>query len=127
MTVAGRHHPVVVFRRRRRADAEPGGERRPMAPRTGGGNPAKSQRGVAAFGAAQPVAAMATDVEESVDLPAAVAHDQYRVFAHVGGEEIAGQRDLAVVAEEEPAAREDLLQLLFVDPRLDEDAPADEA
>ena len=70
---------------------------------------------------------MTTDVQERTHLPPAVAHDQDRVFAHVGGEEIAGLRDLAFVAQEEPAAREDLPELLLVDLLLDEDATTDEA
>ena len=83
-------------------------------------------RGVAAVGAAQPVAAMPADIEKGVHLAAGVAHDQHRVLAHVGGEEIAGPRDLAVVAQEQPAARENLPQLLLVNLRLDEDPPADQ-
>ena len=46
--------------------------------------------GVAVFGAAQAVAAVAADVQEGVDFALAVAGDQHRVLAHVGGHEIAG-------------------------------------
>jgi hypothetical protein len=54
--------------------------------------------GIAAVGAAQPVAAVAADIQEGVNLAVAVAHDQYRVLAHVGREKVARPRDLAVVA-----------------------------
>jgi hypothetical protein len=70
---------------------------------------------------------VAADVEEGVHRPAAVAHHQHRVFAHRGGDEVARLRDLAFMAQEKPAARENPLQLLFVDLRLDKDAAADEA
>ena len=83
--------------------------------------------GIAGIGAAQPVAAMAADVQKRVHLALRVAHHQHRVFAHIGGEEIAGRGDLAVMAQKQPAAGEDLLQFLLVDLRLDEDAAADQA
>ena len=81
--------------------------------------------GIAVIGAAQPVAAMAAHIEESANRTGRVAHDQYRVFAHVRREEIAGPRDLALMAQEDPAAREDAFELLLIDLRLDEDAAAD--
>src|SRR5271154_6679438 len=68
---------------------------------------------------------MAADVQKSAHLAAAVADDQNRVLAHIGGEEVAGFRDLAFVAQIQPAAGEDPLQFLFVDIRLDKDAAAD--
>ena len=83
-------------------------------------------RGVAGVGAAQPVAAMAADIEKGAHPAGTVAHHQHRVLAHIGRQEIARLRDLAFVAQEQPAAGEDLLQLLLVDLRLDKDAPADE-
>ena len=86
---------------------------------------AGKRRGIAGIGTAQAVAAMAADVEERAHLPSAVTQDQDRVFAHIGSEEIAGLRDLAVVAQKQPAARENALQLLLVDVRLDENAAAD--
>ena len=70
---------------------------------------------------------MSADVEEGVDLAGAVAHHQHRVLAHVGGEEVAGVGDLCLVAEEEPAAGENLLQFLMVDGILAEYAGADQA
>src|SRR6266567_7760000 len=83
-------------------------------------------RGIAAIGAAQPVAAMAADVEKGVDLARAVAHHQHRVLAHISREEVARLRDLALVAQKEPAACENPLLLFFVDPPLDKDAAADQ-
>src|SRR5262249_12955689 len=82
--------------------------------------------GVTGIGAAQPVATMAADIQKCVYLSAAVAHHQNRVFTHIGGEEIARLRNLALVAQIEPAAREDPLQLLLVDPALDKDAATDQ-
>src|SRR5439155_17432965 len=70
---------------------------------------------------------MTADIEEGADHSGGVADDQHRVFAHRGREEIAGLRDLAVMAQEQPAAREDALQFLAVDLRLDKDAAADQA
>ena len=70
---------------------------------------------------------MAADVQEGVDLSAAVAHHQHRVLAHVGGEVIAGIGNLAVVAQEQPAAGEDTLQFLLVDVGFDENAAAYQA
>src|SRR5260221_5975501 len=84
-------------------------------------------RRVAVIGTAQPVATMPADIQESAHLPVAAADDQNRVFAHIGGQEIARLRNLAVVTQIQPAAREDLLQLLFVDLGLDEDTAADQA
>jgi hypothetical protein len=59
----------------------------------------------------------------------AAARDQHRVLAHLGlgREKVAGPWDLALVAQEQPAAGKDLLQFLFIDLLLDEDAAADEA
>src|SRR5215831_1156467 len=84
-------------------------------------------RGIANIGSAQPVAAVAADVEKGADLPRAVPHHQDRVLAHGGTEEVAGVGDLALVAQKQPAAGEDLRQLLLVDLWLDKDAPADQA
>src|SRR5262245_13528365 len=81
--------------------------------------------GVAGVGAAQPIAAMPADVQEGAELTFAVADHQDRVLAHVRAEEVARPRDLALVAEEEPAPGEDPLQLLLVDLALDEDTATD--
>src|SRR5262249_23260643 len=85
----------------------------------------RERGGVAGIGSAQPVAAMAAHVEEGVDLAVRVAHDQDRGLPHVGREEVARLRDLALVAEGEPAASEEPLELLPGDLSLDEDATAD--
>src|SRR5215469_7811907 len=84
-------------------------------------------RGIAGAGAAQPVAAMAAHVEECAHLAARVAHHENRVLAHISRKEVAGLRDLALMAQEQPAARENSLELLLIDFRLDEDASADQA
>src|SRR5262245_7003122 len=82
--------------------------------------------GVADIGPAQPIAPMPADVEEGMDGALAVAYHQDRVFTHKRAEEIAGLGDLTLMAEKQPAAGEDLHQLLRVDLRLDEDATADQ-
>src|ERR1051326_1271846 len=82
-------------------------------------------RGVPIIGAAEPVASVTADIEKSAHDSVGAPYDEHRVFTHIGREEIAGLRDLAVVAQIKPAAREDALQLLLIDLRLDKDAPAD--
>src|SRR5713226_5479673 len=54
-------------------------------------------------------------VEEDVDPLRAVPADDDRLLAHRGREVVAGARDLALVAQEQPRAGEDPLQLLPVD------------
>ena len=71
--------------------------------------------------------AMPAGVEEDVDPGGPVAAEDDRLLAHRGHQEIAGTRDLALVAHEEPGAREDVLLLLPVDVLVDEDLPADAA
>ena len=58
-------------------------------------------------------------------LVAPVPHQNDLLFPHTGDHEIAGIGDLALVAQEEPAAGEDLLQLHLVDFRVGVDLPAD--
>src|SRR6201988_2037628 len=70
---------------------------------------------------------MAADVEERPHLACCVAHHQNRVFAHVSGEEIARMGDLALMAQKEPAAGENPLQLLLVDLGLNKKAPPDQS
>src|SRR6266568_302628 len=82
--------------------------------------------GVASIGPAQPIAPMAADVEEGVDGALAVAYHQDRVLAHRRAEEVPRLGDLAFMAQKQPAAGKDLHQLLLIDRRLDEDAPADQ-
>ena len=69
---------------------------------------------------------MAADIQKGVYLALAVAHHQDGVLAHIGGEEVARLWYLALVAQKQPATREDALQLLLVDLRLDEDAAANQ-
>jgi hypothetical protein len=57
----------------------------------------------------------------------AVAHHQDQIFAHVGGKEVTAVRNLTVVAQKQPAAGEDPLQILPINLRLDKDSPADKA
>ena len=82
--------------------------------------------GVAGIGAADAVAAVTADVEEGVDFAGGVTGHKDRVFAHVGGEEVAWVRDLGLMAEEEPAAGEDALLFLLVDVGLDVNAAANQ-
>src|SRR5208283_4690553 len=84
-------------------------------------------RGIAGISTAQPVAAMAADIQEGVHLARAVAHHENRVFAHIGRKEITGLRDLAFMAQEKPTAGEDPLLLLLIDLGLDVDAAADQS
>src|SRR5207237_8188575 len=74
---------------------------------------------------AEATAAVRAHTEKRAHDPVGAAYHEHRVFAHIGREEIAGLRDLAVMAQIEPAAREDALQLLLIDLRLDKNAPAD--
>ena len=70
-------------------------------------------------------AAVAAGVEEDVDLAFPVAAQDHRFLAHARDEEVAGVRDLALVADEQPGAGEQPLQLLLVDLLVDEDLAAD--
>ena len=69
---------------------------------------------------------MAADVEKGVDLAPRVPHNQHRVLAHIGAEEVAGFGYLAFMAKEQPAAGKDLLQLLLVYILFDEYPPANQ-
>ena len=70
---------------------------------------------------------MPARVEEGVDLlVAAGPHQNDLLFPHAGDHEIAGVGDLALVAEEQPAAGKDLLQLPLIDLRVDVDLTTDQ-
>src|ERR1700740_1666519 len=69
---------------------------------------------ISGVGSAQTVAAMPADIQERPHLAGTVAHDQHWIFAHIGREEVARLWDLALVAEKEPRARENLLEFLLV-------------
>jgi hypothetical protein len=60
-------------------------------------------------------------------LARAVAHHQHRVFAHIGGEEVARLGELALMAKKEPTAGEYSFQLLLVNLGLDKDPAADKS
>ena len=70
-------------------------------------------------------AAMAAGIEEHMDLAGPVAAQDHRFLAHARDEVVAGVRDLALVADKQPSAGEDALQLLAVDLLVDEDLAAD--
>src|SRR5579871_3079623 len=83
--------------------------------------------GVAFVIAAHAVPPMTAGVEKDVHLTLLVPHDDHRLFAHSPEDIIARIRNLAFVAHKEPGAREDLLELLLVDLRIEEYLPANEA
>ena len=91
----------------------------PAVERTG------EQERIALVVAADLHAPVAARVEEDVQLVPAVAHQQDRLFAHAGLKVIAGLRHLALVADEQPGAREKPLQLFAVDLLVDKDLAAD--
>ncbi len=72
-------------------------------------------------------AAMPARVQEDVDPPRPIAAQDDRLLAHGGHEEVARPGDLALVTDEEPRAREDLVLLPAVDLLVHEDLPADDA
>ena len=74
-----------------------------------------SVEAIAAIGAAHLHAAVAAGIEERPNLAVAAPAHQDRVFAHIGGHVVARLGDLGFVAEEQPAAREDALELSLVD------------
>ena len=81
--------------------------------------------GVAPVGAADPHAPVPATVDQGVQRAVQAAGDDDGLLAHIGGEEIAGLRNLALVAEEHPGALEDALLLRGVDLGIPERLPAD--
>jgi hypothetical protein len=65
-------------------------------------------RGVTSVGSAQAIAPMAADIQKGVYLALRVTHYEDRVFAHIRAEEVTELRDLALVAQEQPAAGKNL-------------------
>ena len=63
--------------------------------------------------------AVAADVRERAQHAVVAAHDRDRLAGDVGGRERAGRRDDALGADEDPRAREDLVELGLVDLALD--------
>src|SRR5207248_7559671 len=76
---------------------------------------ARERRGVSAFVEADPVPAMAAGIKEGVDAASGVAPYDHGVFAHEAGDVVARLRNLRLVADEEPAARKDALDLQLVE------------
>src|SRR4029077_11808077 len=69
--------------------------------------------------------AMPARIEENMHLAGAFAAQDDRLLAHPRRGEIAGVRDLALMADEEPGAGKDPLLLLGVDLVVDEDLATD--
>src|SRR5690242_15681908 len=70
---------------------------------------------------------MAADIQEGAHDAGGIAHDEYRVLAHPGREEIAGPWNLALVTKKKPATCEDVSHFRLVDVRVVEYSPADQA
>jgi hypothetical protein len=79
--------------------------------------------GVAAVGAAHPVATVATEIQKGAETPAQIPAQDDRLFSHIHGNEVAGMRHLAFVAEVEPTAGEEMLALQLVDLPVSKDTP----
>ena len=67
-------------------------------------------------------AAVRARVDETVQLAVTVAGDDHRLAAYIGGEVVAGVRQLALVGEVDPIALEDVLHLQLEDVFVGEDA-----
>jgi hypothetical protein len=70
---------------------------------------------------------MPARIQEDMHLAFLVAAEDNRLFSHSRGIEVAGVRDQAFVADQEPRSGKDLVQFLLVEVRIDEDIPTDEA
>jgi hypothetical protein len=68
---------------------------------------ARKDGGIALIVAADLHAAVTAGIQEYMHLAAAVAAQDDRLLAHAGDHKIAGVRDLALVADKEPGAREE--------------------
>src|SRR5690349_4218702 len=78
--------------------------------------------------AADHLTAVPTRVEKRADLLVfAIAHHNDFFGAHTREHEVAGIRDLALVAQQQPGALEDLLLLLLVNIRVDVQLATDRA
>ena len=88
---------------------------------------AGEHRGVALIVAADLHPPVPAGVQQHVDPVLRIPGDDDRFVPHAGEKEIAGLGDLALMAHQEPRAREDLLQLGSVDVLVDEDLAADSA
>jgi hypothetical protein len=88
---------------------------------------AREHRGVALVVPADLHPSVPAGVEEHVDLLALIAREDDRLLAHARDEIVAGPGNLALVADEEPRAREDPLLLPRVDLVVDEELAADDS
>ena len=70
---------------------------------------------------------MSADVEKRTHGPLGVSPDDDRILSHVGRAEIAGARDLAVVAQIHPASGEEHSAFALIDLRIDMDRATDKA
>lgn len=84
---------------------------------------AQEALGVALLGPAHRVAPVRTGVQQRLDGPVLLPHDQHVVPAHDRGEEVARLGDLRLVAQELPRAAEDPLHLQLEDLRVAVDPP----
>jgi hypothetical protein len=83
---------------------------------------------VALVVAADLLTAVAAGVQERADLlVSAIAHNDDFLGAHAADNEVTGVRNLTLVAEQQPAALEDLLHLLVEDVRVNICLPANRA
>src|SRR6266567_2189166 len=87
---------------------------------------ASEDQAVALVVAAHLHAAVTARIQEGANLIIlAVPHEDHLFGAHAAHHEVSGIRQLALVAEEQPAPLEDLLHLLFEDVRVDVNLSAD--
>ncbi len=87
---------------------------------------AGKDQAVALVVAAHLHAAVTARIQEGANLIIlAVPHKDHLFGAHAAHHEVSGIRQLALVAEEQPAPLEDLLHLLFEDVRVDVNLSAD--
>jgi len=83
--------------------------------------------GIALVGETHPVAAVRTGVEHDADRAVLGAAGDHRILPHIGGDEVALLWHLRFVADKQPAAREDPLQLERIDAFIPEDAAVEGA
>src|SRR5262249_25415 len=82
--------------------------------------------GVALVVAADLHPAMAARIQKDANTAGAIAAEDHRLLAHRRDEVVVGLGNLALVADEQPRPREDLLLLLTIDLFVDEDLAADD-
>jgi hypothetical protein len=77
--------------------------------------------GVTTVDTTDAVSAMSAQVEKGFDLALFISSENHRILTHVSAEKVVGIGNLALVAQIEPAACENLCQLLLVDLAIRED------